>query len=187
MNQSEPKFIGKRISIRKDKQHLKVEISQQVERWQEAILIAWLAAWFFCGMTFIYFAATSTNRPEQIIAIIATSIWLYFFVRITKVFIWRKRGREVLTFSNGKLTLKNSFGGRGKEESFNFQHIAKLGLVTKDPSSFLAFLDDSFWMIAGDRVGFNYSGQKIRLGKQLAIRDAELLIRVMESAMKEYK
>ena len=187
MNQSEPKFIGKRISVRKDKQQLRIEITQQIERWQETMLIAWLAAWLFCGITFIWYAATSANQSDKIFFIIASSLWLYFFIRITKVFFWRKIGKEILTFSKGRLTLKNAFGKRGKEEAFNFQHISKLGLVTKDPSSFLAFLDDSFWMIAGERVGFNYSGQKIRLGKQLAVRDAELLIRVMESAMKEYK
>jgi hypothetical protein len=45
MNQTEPKFIGKRMSVIKSKEEIKIEISQQVERWQEALLIAWLLAW----------------------------------------------------------------------------------------------------------------------------------------------
>lgn len=187
MNQSAPKFIGKRISVRKDKKQLSIEITQQVERWQESLLIVWLAAWAFCGAVFIYYAVTATANTDRIFFLISSSLWLFFFIRITKVFLWRKFGREILNFSEGKLSLKNSFGKRGRQEVFNYQHIAKLGLVTKDPTSFLAFLDDSFWIIGGDRVGFNYSGQKVRFGKQLAVRDAELLIRVIESAMKEYK
>jgi hypothetical protein len=187
MTQSEPKFIGKRISVRKSKDQIQIEISQQVERWQEAMLIAWIAAWTFCGATFIGYAIISNDFNERLFFIVISSIWLYFFVRITKVFIWRKKGREIITLQKGKMTLKNSFGKRGRTEEFNLQNIFKLGLVKKDPTSFLAFLDDSFWIIGGDRVGFNYSDSQIRLGKQLSIKDAELLVRVLESGMREYK
>jgi hypothetical protein len=50
----------------------------------------------------------------------------------------------------------------------------------------LAFLDDSFWIIGGERVGFNYNGSKRRFGKQLERKDAELLIRVIESSFREF-
>ncbi len=187
MNQSEPKFIGKRIKVRRGRESLEVEITQQVQRWQETLLLAWLAAWTFCGVVFVYYAISTQVESERIFFIIASSLWLFFFVRILKVFLWRKVGKEILHFSDGKLRMKNSFGLWGRTEEFNYPHIMKLGLITKDPTSFLAFLDDSFWIIAGDRVGFNYNGQKIRLGKQLSVKDAELLVRVMESALKEYR
>jgi hypothetical protein len=187
MTQSEPKFIGKRISVRRSKDQLSIEITQQIERWQEAMLIAWLAAWSFCGVYFILYAIMAADTTQRVFFFLLTSAWLYFFVRITKVFIWRKIGKELITLTNGKLILKNAFGKRGKSEEFAYHNIFKLGLVKGDPTSFLNFLDDSFWIIGGDRVGFNYNGQKIRLGKQLSINDSELLVRVIESGMREYK
>jgi len=187
MTQSEPKFIGKRISVQRSKDQIVIEIRQQVERWQESLLLAWIAAWVFCGAVFIYYTFASADFSQRMFFGILTSVWLYFVVRITKVFFWRKIGKEIITISNGTLSLKNAFGKRGKTERFSFHNIFKLGIVTREPTNFLAFLDDSFWIIGGERVGFSYSGSKVRLGKQLSLRDAELLVRVIDSAMKEYK
>jgi hypothetical protein len=36
-------------------------------------------------------------------------------------------------------------------------------------------------------VGFSHSGQQVRIGKQLQVKDAELLIRVIESAIRDLK
>ena len=187
MTQSEPKFIGKRITVKRTKESLTIEISQQVERWQEALLVAWLAAWSFCGVYFIIYTFMAVDFKERIFFIILSAGWMFFFVRILKVFIWRKKGKEIITLTKGKFLLQNAFGKKGKTETFTFQNIFKLGMVKKDPTSFLSFLDDSFWIIGGDRVGFNSSGQQIRLGKQLSVQDAVLLVRVIESGMREYK
>ncbi len=187
MNQSEPKFIGKRITVRRAKQELKVEIGQQIERWQEAMLIAWVTAWTFCGAVFIGYAFNAPDRNQQIFFVVCSSLWLFFFVRIAKVFIWRKAGKEIITITPGELTIKNAFGKFGKTEKFAAHNIFKLGVIKKSPTNFFAFLDDSFWIIGGDRIGFNYNGSKIRLGKQLSVKDTELLVRVIESGLRDVK
>lgn len=187
MNQTEPKFIGKRIKVIRAKDSITVEISQTIERLQEALLFAWIIAWAFCGGVFLYYAFTSSSQSEQIFFIISSSLWLFFFVRIFKVLLWRKIGKEILVMNRKEMTVKNAFGSWGKTEHFNYANIYKLGLIKRDPTSFLAFLDDSFWIIGGERVGFSNSGSKVRLGKQLSVKDAELLIRVVESAIREFK
>jgi hypothetical protein len=187
MNQTEPKFIGKRMSVIKSKEEIKIEISQQVERWQEALLIAWLLAWTMCGGVFVYYTFGSGDFMQRIFFAVVTAMWLFFFVRIAKVFFWRKMGKEVITVRKGELTLQNAFGKRGRVETFHFHNIFKLGLVKHEPTNFFNFLDNSFWIIGGDRVGFSYGSQKIRLGKQLATRDAEMLVRIIESGMREFK
>ena len=135
----------------------------------------------------VHLTFNAANQSEQIFFIICSSLWLFFFIRITKVFLWRLIGKEIIRMDREGLFVKNAFGSRGKSETFNYQTIFKLGLIKRDPASFLAFLDDSFWIIGGERIGFSYSGRKIQLGKQLDARDAELLLRVMESAIREYK
>ena len=187
MNQSEPKFIGKRIAVHRSKQSLKIEIGQQIERWQEALLIAWFSAWSFCGAVFIGYAYTSEDKNQQIFFVVCSSLWLFFFVRIAKVFIWRRIGKEIITINPGEVTIKNAFGRFGRTEKFASHNIFKLGVIKKSPTNFFAFLDDSFWIIGGDKVGFNYNGKKIRLGKQLNVRDTELLVRVIESGLREIK
>lgn len=187
MNQTDPKFIGKRISVVKNKEAITIEITQQIERWQEALLIAWLAAWTMSGGVFVFYTFGSPDFTQRMFFAVLTAIWLYFFVRIAKVFFWRKFGKEIITISKGNLALQNAFGKKGRVENFSFHNIFKLGLIKSESTNFFAFLDNSFWIIGGDRVGFSYSGQKIRLGKQLATKDAELLVRIIESGMREFK
>jgi len=187
MTTSEPKFIGKRISVRRTKEEIIVEITQQIERWQEALLIGWLAAWGFCGIVFITNIFTATNSSLQILLVVLSSIWLYFMVSIIKAYLWRKKGREIIVMKKGKMSIQNAIGKLGKLEEFNYQNIFKLGLVKRDPGNFFAFLDNSFWVIGGDKIGFSYSGSKVRLGKQLALKDAELLVRILESGIRELK
>lgn len=187
MNQTEPKFIGKRIRVSRSKENITIEITQKIERWQEAMLFFWITAWTFCGGAFLYYAFNAASQSEQIFFIICSSLWLFFFIRITKVFLWRLIGKEIIIITRDGMSLRNAFGTMGKRESFQHHNIFKLGLIKRDPSSFLAFLDDSFWIIGGERVGFSYSGRRVQLGKQLSLRDAELLLRVMESALREFK
>ena len=187
MNQTEPKFIGKRIRVMREKDAINIEIHQRIERWQEAMLFFWITAWTFCGGAFLYYAFNASNQSEQIFFIICSSLWLFFFIRITKVFLWRLIGKEMIRISKAGVSIQNAFGSKGKKELFLHQNIFKPGLIKRDPTSLLAFLDDSFWIIGGERVGFSYSGRRVQLGKQLTMHDAELLLRVMESAMREYK
>jgi hypothetical protein len=173
--------------VKRNHREIIIEISQRVKRWQETLMLLWLIAWTFCGIVFLYHAFAGSNRSEQIFFIICSSVFLFFFVRIGKVFLWRIKGREIISISNGKIQLQNAFGSRGKKEIFLFENIFKLGIIKRDPTSFLGFLDESFWVIGGERVGFSYAGQKIRLGKQLSPKDSELLIRVLESGLRELK
>ncbi len=181
-----PKFIGKRISVLRSKDDIVITISQQVERWQESLLLAWLLAWAFCGGVFIMYSFIAKEFSERMFFIICVGAWLFFFIRLVKVFLWRRGGREIIRISKGKVSLINAYWKKGKPEVFSMQHIFKLGLIKNEPTSFFAFLDNSFWIIGGDRIGFNYSGEKIRFGKQLSVKDSDLLVRVIESGIKEF-
>lgn len=186
MNQSAPKFIGKRISVVRSKEDIVITITQQIARWQEALLVGWLLAWTFCGAVFIKYAIQTTVFSDRVFFIVCSSLWAYFFVKIIKVFLWRRGGREVIRISKGQLTIMNAYWKRALPEVFYMRNIFKLGIIKRDPGNFLAFLDDSFWIIGGDRVGFSYSGTKIRLGKQLELKDAEMLVRVLEGGIREF-
>jgi hypothetical protein len=46
-------------------------------------------------------------------------------------------------------------------------------------------MDQSFWVMGGDRIGFSYSGSKVQFGKQLTPDDAVRLSRTIDHALKE--
>lgn len=186
MNKTAPQFIGKRIQVMRDKDQLTITIAQSVERWQEALLYAWLMAWTFCGGVFIYSLFATPNSGEKIFFLISTGLWSFFFYRTLKVLMWRKSGQEILVFKKGEMFLQNAFGKRGKNERFELNKITQLGTVKQDENSFFYFLDDSFWIMGGDRLGFVYNRSKIRFGKQLNPRDAQTLLRSVDSAVKGY-
>lgn len=190
-NTTAPKFIGKRFKVTRTSQSLQIQISQKVERWQEALLMAWVVAWSFCGAVFLYEFFQAKARQAEFGFMLAMGfivvLWFFIWWRTGKVLLWRWIGNEVLTFSKGQMTIQQAYGTWGRTEVFGFENIFKLGLVKQDPTSFLAFLDDSFWIMGGERVGFNYAGTKIRIGKQLDVKEAEYLVRTIDAAMREFK
>jgi hypothetical protein len=179
--------IAPRIVVSKlADQEIYIEIDQKVERWKLSMLLSWLLAWAYCGGVFIYYAAVAQALSDRIFFIVSTSLWLYFFVRIGKAFLWRRMGKEKIWIRPGEMEIQNAFGNRGKKEKLKLKSIQKLGIIKSDPSNFLAFLDDSFWVIGGERIGFVHGSTKYRVGKQLDIRSSENLVRVMDSAIKAY-
>ena len=181
------KPVSKRISVSRTKDELVIYVSQGIERWQEALLIAWLSAWLFCGCVFIYNMMMATTDGNRIFFIIASALWLFFFVRITKVFIWRRIGCEIISLRTGQLAIKNAFGRMGKNQIFYIRNIFKFGVIKVKPTNFFAFLDNSFWVMGGDTIGFSYSGQKIQFGKQLDVNEMNLLARMVEQGLREFK
>lgn len=170
----------------KNKQGIQVEISQKVDRLKETLLLTWLAAWSFCGGVFIYFLLISPDRNERIMLGIMLALWSYFEFRIGRVFIWRKFGKEVLSIVQGEFTIENRFFKKGKLQKFNLQHVKKFGLNKQKATSFLGQLDNSFWVMGGDRFAFSYMGRHYQFGKQLGEKDTRSLAMVLEKGLREF-
>jgi len=190
-NTAAPKFIGKRFTVSRTHETLQIRINQKVERWQEALLIAWVLAWTFCGGVFLFELLRAPDTEAMFTFRFAMGImlvfWFFIWWRTLKVLLWRMLGQEIITFSKGKMSIQNAFGKWGRVESFGFENMFKLGMIKRESTSFLGFLDDSFWIMGGERIGFSYASSKVRFGKQLSVKDCEYLIRSIEAAMREFK
>lgn len=176
----EERNIGERITFKKTGDDLEVIITQKVERWKESLLMAWLGAWLFCGIYFIAELVSTDDSGLKTFLYICLAFWSFFLFRIGKVFLWRLIGKERITISGSQLSIQNLIGSMGKKERFNLVTIKKFGLTKYDEKSFLQFMDQSFWIIGGDKIGFNYGNKKIRLGKQLSEKDSIALVRVLD-------
>ncbi len=182
------KQISDRIKVIKDGNvSIQVEISQRIPRWQESLLLAWLGGWTYCGGVFIYYAVVSQATSDKIFFIISSSAFLYFFVRIVKVFLWRVMGKEKLIISSNQLTIQNAFGSWGRKEVLKLSVMQKMGLIKSDSANFFAFLEDRFWVMGGERIGFVHGSTQYRIGKQLNVRESELLLQVLDSAIRAFR
>jgi hypothetical protein len=182
------KQISDRIKVIKDGNvAIQIEISQRIPRWQESLLLAWLGGWTYCGGVFIYYAIVSEAMSDRIFFIISSSAFMYFFVRIVKVFLWRVMGKEKLSISSNQLVIQNAFGQWGRKETLKLSLIQKMGIIKADPANFFAFLDDSFWVMGGERVGFVHGSTKYRIGKQLSVKESELLVQILDSGIRAFR
>jgi hypothetical protein len=121
--------IAPRIVVSKlADQEIYIEIDQKVERWKLSMLLSWLLAWAYCGGVFIYYAAVAQALSDRIFFIVSTSLWLYFFVRIGKAFLWRRMGKEKIWIRPGEMEIQNAFGNRGKKEKLKLKSIQFLGV-----------------------------------------------------------
>jgi len=176
----EERSIGERITFKKGDSELDVIISQRVERWKESLLMAWIAAWLFCGFYFIAEIITTEDQALKTFLYICLAFWSFFLFRIGKVFLWRLIGKEHIIVAEGQLIIQNRIGSVGKKEKFNVKSIKNFGLAKFNEKSFFQFMDQSFWIIGGDKIGFDYSNKKLRLGKQLPDKDAIALLRLID-------
>lgn len=154
---------------------------------KEALLFAWLVAWFSIGSIFIYywFVVSEPGSSDRIFFAISTAFWLYFFVKIFKVYLWRKLGKELLRIKDEQLSYRMAFGQFGKVHNYHTEQIKKFGTVPYDFTKFGQFMDRSSWVIGGDMLGFEYRTKKVLFGKQLENQEARQLARIIEKALRE--
>ena len=113
--------------------------------------------------------------------------WLYFELKIGRAFLWRKMGFEHLTFKNGYLYIKNDIKGLGKSESFDISNIGQIEKIEQSKKNFFAFLDQSFWVVGGEKIFFKYTGREIIFGKQINSKEQEALIQILNGMLKKEK
>ena len=75
---------------------------------------------------------------------------------------------------------------KGKERYFSLTGVGEFSAVERSETSFLGNLDQSFWILGGDNIHFNYNGKTHVLGKQLSINDAMQLCNYMNRSVEKF-
>lgn len=179
------KHISERVSYKDHGDKLTVIISSKIERWKEGLLIMWLLGWTFSGAYFAYELFTQQHDDNMKIAlVIMLSFWVFFEVRIGKALLWRKYGMEFLKLEDGQLFIKNSIKGYGKSLPYFCANIKNIHLLDKKDMSPLAFLENSFWFVGGETIGFYHKDKLVKLGKQLSKEEAKKLVAFLKKNVK---
>ncbi len=178
--------LSERVSIDRTDDRTSVVISARLPKGKEAMMIAWFLAWLFCGGYVIY-ARTQMQPGEELrmYLIVFLAFWAYFAVRIGRAMLWRLKGFELWRIKNGTLTLKDSLFGYGKANDYFVDNIQKLGLLQVDERAWKWQLNQSFWVIGGERLGFEHLNKKVVFGKGLNEEEACALVPMLKHALKQ--
>ena len=177
-------LIGKRVSYLKTGDTTSFVIIPTDANWKIYLLFAWLLLWTISGIIVAanYFIVTNINI--KLVLIMWLGFWAYFEFKIGKAFIFRRFGKEKIWVKGGNLFYWRDIAGRGKKLEFDKELIKDLDLVQKNKKDFFAGMNESFWVIGGESIIFNYGAKPYRLGIQLPEEDARELLRQIKFALR---
>ncbi len=171
------KVIGERISILKKDDLVSVVILPDKEKRKLLLLFIWLLAWSLCGIIVLANYFQLTEQKAKLFIIVYLSFWAYFELRIIRVFMWRRSGKEKLWIQNGILHYQREINGRGKVREFNLGLVSKFHMLELSRTSWADNINQSFWIKGGERLEFTTQAKTIRLGMQLTDEEARAVLK----------
>jgi hypothetical protein len=176
-------FLSQRVSLDRSKGRLSIVISARLSRAREALLITWCLAWIACGGYVIHEMTQLGPGRERQFLFAFLAFWLYFMVRIGRVLLWRLKGFELLRVKEGTLTIKNSVFGFGRAHDYFIDNISSLTLLELDPTSWKFQLNESFWVMGGERLCFQHVGRQVIFGKGLDAGEASRVLALVKAEL----
>lgn len=177
-------YIGKRISIMRRENELSIVVISLGDKVKNMYLFSWLFLWTLSGFIVLsqYFILSDPDSKTAII--VWMGFWAYFEYKIVNAYLWRRSGKEKIKISGNKLFYKRDVSGRGKIKVFETDFIKDLRVIEHKENSFLENLNKSYWVIAGEKLAFDYYGKEIKFGLQLEEADAKSLLKLMKNEIK---
>lgn len=176
-------YIGEKISVVRKDNEVSIVILASTDKKKLNLLFFWLIAWTVCGLLVVgqYFSLNDPNLKAYIIGWLA--FWAYFEYKIVKVYLWRRGGMEKIKLKDKMLYYKREIGGKGKIHVYQYDFIKDLRLIVLG-NNFINTVNNSYWVIGGERLEFEYYGKTIRFGLQLNDKDAKGLLHLIQKELK---
>ena len=180
--------VGDRIEFRwvqrgTEDESFNVEIVQRIPFPRMAMLSAWLVLWCCLEGVVLYFW---TQEPLEGNAglgyAIYSAFWAFFAFRIGKVWMWRLRGSERIVANTRGISVAMAFGRRGLPDFFAHGAFTGVTRVEENPTQILRSFEQAFWSMGGETLQFKAGRRTMVFGKQLADRDADALLKLLQRA-----
>ena len=178
-------YLSERVSVDRSKGRTSVVISARLPKAKEAMLVTWFLAWSICGAYILWEVAHMPPGDQRQYFLVFMAFWTYFAIKIGRSALCRTKGFELVRVKDGVLTLKDSIWGLGKARDHFVENITELGMLNVDQRSWKWQLNESFWVMGGERLGFKHHGKYVAFGKGLTDHEAQQVLRVMKHAMAE--
>ncbi|MFL5763284.1 MAG: hypothetical protein ACJ77K_05025 [Bacteroidia bacterium] len=179
-------YIGKRISIkRKEAGETSIVIlstTGKQDKVKKIIFFLAFVLWTLSGIVVLTQYFLLRDQQQRVMIIVWMGFWAYFEYRIFKGMMWRNSGMEKIRLKERKLYYKRDVGGRGKISIYDFDFIKDLRVI-EPKEGFFEQMNDSYWVISGEKIAFDYYGKEVKLGIQLEPEDAKALHKLVRSKM----
>lgn len=178
-------YIGKRISIKRTEGELSIVILSLINKLKNRFLFIWFVLWSISGLIVLsqYFIMQDPNTKTAII--VWMGFWAYFEYKIFHAYLWRKSGKEKIKINDKKLLYKRDVSGGGKIKTYETDFIKDLRLIEPKENSFMEDLNNSYWVIGGEKLTFDYYGKEVKFGLQLDETDAMALLKLIKNELKK--
>lgn len=182
-------WIGDRVSYKDhEKGFTTFVITPKREKWKDILLIFWTFLWTLIGVAILYeLFQGAYDRQSKIALIVFLSFWVYFEIRVLKALLWLVYGKEFIKVNHEYLNIKKSIGKYGKSKQFLIDNVKNIQLINKRERSLNFQFENSYWVVGGERVLFDYLGKSYHFGRKLDDKDASLLAKVFDKRVKKYK
>jgi hypothetical protein len=176
-------YIGKRISIKRKEQETSIVILSTVEKLKRTVLFCCFFLWSLCGMIILTQTLLIHDEQMKVFFIVWMGFWTYFEYKLFTAYMWRKFGVEKIKLRENKLFYKRDVAGRGKIKVFDYDFIKDLRIIEKNEFSFLDSLSNSYWVVGGEKIAFDYYGKEIKLALQIENGEADELFKLLKKEL----
>lgn len=173
-------YIGERISIKRIENETSIVILSTVDKMKKKLLIAWFVLWTICGIIVFTQYFTITDEQTRVAILVWLGFWAYFEYKTYVAVMWRSFGLEKIKLRDRKLFYKRAVRGKGKVKVYEFDFMKEFRIVESQENSFFENLNNSYWVIAGEKLAFDYYGKEIKFGIQLNDADAKALHKLIK-------
>ena len=173
--------IMNRIQLSNDRKTLEIPSIEDATKLK--ILVVWFVLWTLSGMVvFSQFFMPSTKDVKLMYAV-WMAFWAYFEYKASVLLSWRRKGKEILTFSESGFTLRRDINGRGIDKVYAREEVKKISTVNFKDRKVLARVTPLYWNMGYETVLFDYKGKEEALGLQLTEEEALQLVKVMKQRL----
>jgi hypothetical protein len=175
--------IGKRITYVRKEDGLSIVISAYTEKAKNTLMLAWFIAWTLGGLAVaIYFFLVHDNQTKTMI-LVWLGFWFYFEFKVWKAYTWRKFGKEIIKIEKSHFFYKRDNRGAGKVGTYEAEFIHDLAKYKGRQSDMVSNFMNSYWVVAGETLSFNYYGKEILFGMQLDEKESSALLKLIKEEL----
>jgi len=177
-------YIGNRISIKRSDNEVSIVILSFREKIKNIMLSIYLVLWSLSGIIVFSQLLVIPDKNTKLALFVWLCFWAYFEFKISKAYMWRKFGVEKIKLRENKFMYKRDRAGKGKVLTYEFDFIKSLRYIKPKENSFFENINNSYWVIAGERLAFDYYGKEIKFGIQLEEKDATALLKILNKEIR---
>ena len=170
-----------RITIAADKR--RIEIASIKDKTKFNILVVWFVLWTISGIVVFTQFFSQGSREIKLMYAIWMAFWAYFEYKASVLLTWRKSGKEMISFNENGMIIRNDVGGRGLDKIFTRNEIKNIRTVNFEDKKVLARVLPLYWNMGYETVLFDYNNKEEAIGLQLTKEEALQVVKLLKQRL----